>query len=86
MSTRSEPGDGPGLDAVMSERRRLINLGYRLLGSLVEAEDVVQDERDALGRRHGVEHDEKGHVDRLVEGDPVGRIDGLVRPPGERVR
>ena len=43
MSTRSEPGDGPGLDAVMSERRRLINLGYRLLGSLVEAEDVVQE-------------------------------------------
>ena len=43
MSTRSEPGDGPGLDAVMSERRQLINLGYRLLGSLAEAEDVVQE-------------------------------------------
>ncbi|MGW7413806.1 RNA polymerase sigma factor SigJ [Streptomyces sp. NPDC054863] len=27
----------------MSERRQLINLGYRLLGSLVDAEDVVQE-------------------------------------------
>jgi RNA polymerase sigma factor (sigma-70 family) len=27
----------------MGERRRLINLGYRLLGSLAEAEDVVQE-------------------------------------------
>jgi RNA polymerase sigma factor (sigma-70 family) len=46
MSTRSGPGDGwpePGLDAVMSERRRLINLAYRLLGSLAEAEDAVQE-------------------------------------------
>jgi RNA polymerase sigma factor (sigma-70 family) len=43
MSTRSEPGDGPGVDAVMSERRQLINLAYRLLGSLAEAEDVVQE-------------------------------------------
>jgi RNA polymerase sigma factor (sigma-70 family) len=46
MSTRSEPGGGrpdPGLDAVMSERRQLINLTYRLLGSLAEAEDAVQE-------------------------------------------
>jgi RNA polymerase sigma factor (sigma-70 family) len=43
MSTRSEPADGPGVDAVMSERRQLINLAYRLLGSLAEAEDVVQE-------------------------------------------
>ncbi len=33
----------PGLDAIMSERRRLINLTYRLLGSLAEAEDAVQE-------------------------------------------
>jgi len=32
-----------GLDAVMSERRQLINLAYRLLGSLAEAEDAVQE-------------------------------------------
>jgi RNA polymerase sigma-70 factor (ECF subfamily) len=33
----------PDLDAVMSERRQLINLAYRLLGSLSDAEDVVQE-------------------------------------------
>ena len=33
----------PGLDAVMSERRQLINVAYRLLGSLAEAEDAVQE-------------------------------------------
>jgi RNA polymerase sigma factor (sigma-70 family) len=46
MSNRSEPGQGrpdSGLSAIMSERRQLINLAYRLLGSLAEAEDVVQE-------------------------------------------
>jgi len=46
MTARSEPGhDRPdsGLDAIMSERRRLINLTYRLLGSVAEAEDAVQE-------------------------------------------
>jgi RNA polymerase sigma factor (sigma-70 family) len=46
MTTRSGPGGGPpdpGLDAIMSERRQLINLTYRLLGSLAEAEDAVQE-------------------------------------------
>src|SRR5215472_11860394 len=46
MSTRSEPEHGqpdPGLSAIMSERRQLINLAYRLLGSLAEAEDAVQE-------------------------------------------
>ena len=33
----------PGLDAIMGERRQLINLAYRLLGSLAEAEDAVQE-------------------------------------------
>ncbi|GAB4586620.1 RNA polymerase sigma factor SigJ [Nocardia sp. IFM 10818] len=33
----------PQLSAVISERRQLLNLAYRLLGSLAEAEDVVQE-------------------------------------------
>jgi len=33
----------PGLDAIINERRQLINLAYRLLGSLAEAEDAVQE-------------------------------------------
>lgn len=33
----------PGLTAIMSERRQLINFAYRLLGSLSEAEDAVQE-------------------------------------------
>ncbi|KOX23510.1 RNA polymerase sigma24 factor [Saccharothrix sp. NRRL B-16348] len=32
-----------GLGAIISERRQLINLAYRLLGSLAEAEDAVQE-------------------------------------------
>jgi RNA polymerase sigma factor (sigma-70 family) len=46
MSSQSGPGEGradPGLSAIMSERRQLINLAYRLLGSLAEAEDAVQE-------------------------------------------
>ena len=40
MTTPSGPGGGrpdPSLDAIMSERRQLINLTYRLLGSLADA-------------------------------------------------
>ncbi|GAB3730452.1 RNA polymerase sigma factor SigJ [Amycolatopsis oliviviridis] len=33
----------PGLRAIVSERRQLIGLAYRLVGSLSEAEDVVQE-------------------------------------------
>src|SRR5215471_1731722 len=46
MTAHSEPAHGrldPGLGTIMSERRQLINLAYRLLGSLAEAEDVVQE-------------------------------------------
>src|SRR5215217_670847 len=46
MTSQPESGDGrldPSLSAIMSERRQLINLVYRLLGSLADAEDVVQE-------------------------------------------
>ncbi|MEV0196506.1 RNA polymerase sigma factor SigJ [Nonomuraea sp. NPDC050691] len=46
VTTPSEPGTAqpdPSLSAIMSERRQLINLAYRLLGTLADAEDVVQE-------------------------------------------
>ena len=42
MTTEPGPADGrpdPSLNAIMSERRQLINLAYRLLGSLADSED-----------------------------------------------
>ncbi|MDA0634789.1 RNA polymerase sigma factor SigJ [Nonomuraea sp. MCN248] len=39
MTTPSDPS----LNVIMSERGHLVNLAYRLLGSLSEAEDVVQE-------------------------------------------
>src|SRR5215468_6369821 len=46
MTTPSGSGHGgpdQGLSVIMSERRQLINLTYRLLGSLAETEDAVQE-------------------------------------------
>ncbi|WP_331765761.1 RNA polymerase sigma factor SigJ [Embleya sp. NBC_00896] len=40
--SRHEESDA-GLGAIIGERRRLIGLAYRLLGSLAEAEDAVQE-------------------------------------------
>ena len=67
---------GRGGQLAAGRRRAADDLGH--FGEGV-AEDVVQDERDALGRGHRLEHDEEGHADRLVEGDPVGRV-GRVPP------
>jgi RNA polymerase sigma factor (sigma-70 family) len=46
MSIRSGPGHGESessLNAIVGERAALINLAYRMLGSLAEAEDAVQE-------------------------------------------
>jgi RNA polymerase sigma-70 factor (ECF subfamily) len=46
MNERTRPTServAPELDAVVAERRQLLNIAYRLLGSRVEAEDVVQE-------------------------------------------
>ncbi|GAA1162583.1 RNA polymerase sigma-70 factor (ECF subfamily) [Kitasatospora gansuensis] len=46
MSTPTEAGHDrsePDLSVIIGERRHLINLAYRLLGSLAEAEDAVQE-------------------------------------------
>jgi RNA polymerase sigma factor (sigma-70 family) len=48
MTQREKPlpeqgPDRPTLDVVMGERRHLVNLAYRMLGSLAEAEDAVQE-------------------------------------------
>jgi RNA polymerase sigma-70 factor (ECF subfamily) len=43
MTSATDPEAGQDLDAIMSERRQLLGLAYRLLGSLAEAEDAVQE-------------------------------------------
>src|SRR5580658_9623552 len=67
MTTRYGPEDGrpdPGLNAITAERRQLMNLAYRLLSSLTEAKDAVQEtyarwyamsprQQDAIASRPG---------------------------------
>lgn len=42
MSDRERDG-GPPLRTIMADRRRLVNLAFRMLGSSNDAEDVVQE-------------------------------------------
>jgi RNA polymerase sigma factor (sigma-70 family) len=63
MTTQSEPGDGrldPSLRAIVSERRQLLNLAYRLLGSLADAEDVVQ---EAYARWYAMSHQQQEAIE-----------------------
>ncbi|WP_431951411.1 sigma-70 family RNA polymerase sigma factor, partial [Nocardia lijiangensis] len=49
----------PHLPGVIGERRQLINLAYRLLGSLAEAEDVVQ---ETYARWYALSERQRGEV------------------------
>jgi DNA-directed RNA polymerase specialized sigma24 family protein len=96
----SEYGSGhgqadPGLGAIMSERRQLINLAYRLLGSLAEAEDAVQ---EAYARWYSMSRQQQEAIEspgawltkvasRICLGQRADRpLPGRHRPPGARQR
>jgi RNA polymerase sigma factor (sigma-70 family) len=63
VSTPSAPGDersNSGLSEVVSERRQLTNIAYRLLGSLADAEDVVQ---EAYARWYAMTRDQQQAIE-----------------------
>lgn len=63
MTSQTDSGEGgrdQGLDAIMRERRQLIGLAYRLLGSLAEAEDVAQ---ETYARWYGMTAEQRESID-----------------------
>jgi hypothetical protein len=78
------------MDAAAGRRGQLATcrrLRPTISATSVKGLDIVEDERDPLGRGHRFEHHEEGHVDRLVEGDSIGRICiGTGRPPNDPLR
>jgi RNA polymerase sigma-70 factor (ECF subfamily) len=63
MTTTSGQGHDtpePGLNAVIGERRQLINVAYRLLGSLADAEDVIQ---ETYARWYAMSGEEQGAIE-----------------------
>jgi RNA polymerase sigma-70 factor (ECF subfamily) len=61
----STPGQGidgpdPNLQTVIGERRQLINVAYRMLGSLSDAEDVIQ---ETYARWYAMSRDEQEAVE-----------------------
>src|ERR1700733_6144271 len=83
MTTPTGPGPGqpdPGLAAIISERRQLINVAYRLLGSLAEAEDAVQ---ETYPRRYGLPPRHRRPLDELVSMAFLVVLESMT--PAERV-